>query len=139
MRETNPDRPPGKDFDYVFTSQVGDTVADWKAHPGRGKETRLRYLCDLLELDTTTVNRIRYQLLHRTASALIEARRFNAPNALMLVHSFSHENEWLEDYQHFLALFGARGEVDSLVFAKNVNRINLYFGWAKGDEKYLNR
>ena len=30
---------------------------------------------------------IRYQLLHRTASAVIEARRFGAHNAVMLVHS----------------------------------------------------
>jgi hypothetical protein len=57
----------------------------------------------------------------------------------MLVHSFSCKNEWFEDYQQFLALFGARGEINSLVFAKNIDGFNLYFGWAKGDEKYLNR
>jgi len=48
-------------------------------------------------------------------------------------------NEWFEDYQQFLALFGVRGEIDSLVFARNIDGVNLYFGWAKGDEKYLNR
>ena len=115
----------------------GDTIAEWKAQPGNGKETRLNYLCDLLKLDIDGVDHVRYQLLHRTASALIEAKRFNAPNALMLVHSFSRGNEWFEDYQQFLALFGARGGIDSLVFAKNIDGVNLYFGWAKGDERQL--
>ena len=77
--------------------------------------------------------------MHRTASALIEAKRFNAPNALMLAHSFSRENEWFDDYQQFLALFGVRGGIGSLVFAKNIDGVNLYFGWAKGNEKYLDR
>lgn len=117
----------------------GDPVAEWRAQLGNGKKTRLNYLCDLLELDIDMVDHVRYQLLHRTASALIEAKRFNAANALMLVHSFSRGNEWFEDYQQFLSLFGTRGGVNSLVFAKNIDGVNLYFGWAKGDEKYLNR
>jgi hypothetical protein len=117
----------------------GDTIAKRRAQPGNGKETRLNYLCGLLELDIGMVDRARYQLLHRTASTLIEAKRFNAPNALMLVHSFSRVNEWFEDYQQFLALFGTRGEIGSLVFAKNIDGVDLFFGWAKGDEKYLDK
>ena len=41
----------------------------------------------------------KYQLLHRTASAIIEAERFNANHALMLVHSFSLANEWYGDFE----------------------------------------
>ena len=41
---------------------------------------------------------IRYQLLHRAASAMVEARRFNAAHAMMLVHSFSPSDEWFDDY-----------------------------------------
>jgi len=114
----------------------GDTIAEWKTESGRGKETRLGYLCELLGLDIAKIDHIRYQLLHRTASALIEAQRFNATNALMLVHSFSPENEWFDDYQQFLALFGVAGEVDSVVFAKNVNGVKLYLGWVADDERY---
>jgi hypothetical protein len=33
-----------------------------------------------------------YQLLHRTVSAILEARKLNARNALMLIHSFSRKN-----------------------------------------------
>jgi len=115
----------------------GDTVAEWKARAGRGKETRLKYLCHLLGLEPASVDHIRYQLLHRTASALIEANKFGAPNALMLVHSFSGEDEWFDDYQKFLALLGLTGEADSVVFAKSIRGVNLYLGWVRGNKRYL--
>lgn len=115
----------------------GETIAEWKTQSSRGKEKRLDYLCQLLRLDKYKVDHIRYQLLHRTASAVIEAGRFNAQSALMLVHSFSRNNEWFDDYRQFLTLFGVKGEINSIVFARNIERIDLYFGWAKGDSKYL--
>ncbi len=116
------------------------TVAEWKLKNGGGKETRLSFLCDELQLEREQIDHIRYQLLHRTASAIIEARRFTAQNALMLVHSFSQSNEWFDDYRQFLALFGLKGiKPDSLVFAKNVNGIDLYFSWVTGDKKYLDK
>jgi len=115
----------------------GETVIEWKAKEGKGRKPRLRYLCDLLGLNNNDVEPIRYQLLHRTASALIEAKKFNAPNALMLVHSFSKDNMWFDDYCKFLALFDVKGVADSLVFGKNIDTIDLYFGWVKGNSKYL--
>ena len=116
------------------------TIAEWKSVKGKGKETRLKFLCDKLQLDEEQIDHIRYQLLHRTASAIIEARRFTAQNALMLVHSFSQSNEWFDDYRQFLALFGLNGiKPDSLVFAKNINGIDLYFSWVMGDKKYLDK
>jgi len=117
----------------------GDTIAEWKAQGGKGKEIRLKYLCNLLGLDRTKINHIRYQLLHRTASALIEAKKFNAPNTLMLIHSFSYEDAWFNDYQKFLALFGAGGRVNSVVPTKEIQGVDLYFGWVRGDRKYLAR
>ncbi len=117
----------------------GETIGEWRDEGNRGKEIRLDYLCRLLDLDKEKVNNIRYQLLHRTASAVVEAGRFNAPNALMLVHSFSETNEWFDDYSQFLALFGVKGEIDSLVFARNLDGINLYFAWIKGETKYLEK
>lgn len=115
----------------------GETIADWKLHDRGGKKVRLKFLCDMLELDVNRIDHIRYQLLHRTTSAVIEAKRFNAQNALMLVHSFSQSDEWFDDYCQFLALFRVKGEPDSLAFAKILNGINLYFAWVKGEEKYL--
>lgn len=116
------------------------TVAEWKSVKGKGKETRLKFLCDELRLEKGQIDHIRYQLLHRTASALIEAKKFNSQNALMLVHSFSQLDEWFEDYSQFLSLFGLKEVTpDSLVFAKNINGTDLYFGWVRGDKKYLDK
>lgn len=117
----------------------GDSIGDWKAQSKGSRQRRLSYLCQLLGLNIATVDHIRYQLLHRTASALIEAGRFNAPNALMLVHSFSTENAWFNDYQRFLVLFGLTTEPNSLSFAGSIHGVNLYFGWVKGDSRYLDR
>ena len=117
----------------------GETIAEWKLHDRGGKKIRLKFLCDMLELDVNRIDHIRYQLLHRTASAVIEAKRFNAQNALMLVHSFSQSDEWFDDYCQFLALFGVKGETDSLVFGKKVDGIDLYFAWVKGDKRYLEK
>lgn len=107
------------------------TVTEWKAEYGKGKYTRLKFLCRELQLELGQIDHIRYQLVHRTASAIIEAKKFNAQNALMLVHSFSPTNEWFDDYCRFLELFGVRGEIDSIVFAKNIDRIDLFFAWVQ--------
>lgn len=118
----------------------GEIIDDWRKDSSEGKQERLDYLLDELQLRDSQIDTIRYQLLHRTASAVIEAKRFNAENALMLVHSFSQVNEWFDDYCQFLALFGLSGITpDSLAFAKSVNGIDLYFSWVKGDEKYLHK
>lgn len=121
----------------------GEIVANWKLKYGVGKERRLYFLCGLLELDENNIDHIRYQLLHRTASALIEAKRFKAENALMLVHSFSKLNEKddeeFQDYCQFLRLFDKHGKMNSVVFAKSIGGINLYFAWVKGSRKYLEK
>jgi len=81
---------------------------------------------------------IKYQLLHRTASAIIQAQKFNAQAALMLVHAFSDDPQAYSDYQQFLNLFDVTiAREDSLVFAKNISGIDLYFAWVKGERKYL--
>jgi hypothetical protein len=96
-----------------------------------------------LQLDENAINHIRYQLLHRSASAVIEARRFNAQKALMMVHYFGQlresANESFQDYCRFLELFGKHGRANSLVLAKNIRGVNLYLGWVKGGKKYLDK
>jgi hypothetical protein len=64
----------------------GPLVSDWNKSPG--KQARLDDLCKQLGLETEGVGDLYYQLLHRTVSALLEARRYGAREALMLVHSF---------------------------------------------------
>jgi hypothetical protein len=113
------------------------TVSEWKhaSEYKEGRQKRLEFICATLGLGEKQVEHIRYQLLHRTASAIIEARKFDARNALMLVHSFSQNSEGFSDYCQFLELYGLKGEIDSIVFAKNVKNVNLYLGWVKEKQR----
>ena len=82
-------------------------------------------------------NYVRYQLLHRTASALIEDERFNASAAMMMVHSFSQEHVWFEDYQAFLDLFGKSGAPNSITHVGERYGVELYLSWVTGEERFL--
>jgi hypothetical protein len=115
----------------------GDIVSKWLKNPSPGRKKRLEFLCTELGLDVDGLSNIRYQLLHRTVSAILEAKRFNASHALMLVHSFSQTDEWFENYALFAALFGIDAKLDRIHSAGKIGDIQLYLGWAKGDPKYL--
>ncbi len=115
----------------------GPLVSEWYQDPSEGKKVRLKYLCETLNLEKDKVSNIRYQFLHRTASAIIEAEKFNASNALMLVHSFGKKNEGLEDYEKFADSFKVKAELNRIHHAANIDRVDLYLGWVKGDLKYL--
>ena len=99
----------------------------------------LEFLLDLLELDRDDVGGIGYQLLHRTASAILEARRFGAHHAVMLVHSFSQELEHFDDYTAFVGLFGEMATPNKLIEVRQLGDVTLYLGWAVGNAEYLTR
>lgn len=110
----------------------GDTVTEWlNKDNSEGKQKRLKFLLNELQLTEDKVLGVAYQLLHRTASALIMAETFGAKNALMLVHSFSQNNEGFDYYWQFSRLFNSDGKINSLVFAKNIRGIDLYLCWVE--------
>lgn len=113
------------------------TLDEWLQDESRGKTKRLRYLTRTIGLETPPPGGIRYQLLHRTASAVIEAERFHAQGAAVMVHSFSPTQTSLGDYQAFLALFGKTGGPGQMVALGSPGGIRLWAGWAQGDPKYL--
>lgn len=115
----------------------GPTVGEWLKNMTTGKEHRLRFLCGELGLEYPPPMNVRYQLLHRTVSAIVEAKRFRSNQAVMVVHTFSRTNEWLEDYQYFLSLFGLEAGVDQAVSTRIGNEIDLSLAWVHGSEKYL--
>lgn len=115
----------------------GETVGKWFEKKTRGKEIRLKYLSDELGIDYPPPSHIRYQLLHRTVSAIIEAKRFRTKYAAMVVHTFSKTNEWLEDYQGFLSLLDLNAGINEAVSTQLLNEIDLTFAWVHGAEKYL--
>jgi HD domain len=108
-----------------------ETVDQWRAHGGDGRRERLAFLLDVLKLaDDQRLGAIRYQLLHRTASALIEAKRFAAPHAVMLVHAFGENAGSFADFQAFGQLYGADVAENSLCRVTDVHGVALHLGWA---------
>ncbi|MCE2464669.1 MAG: hypothetical protein J4G01_01095 [Dehalococcoidia bacterium] len=119
----------------------GDWVEDWINKSGSeksGRPERLHFLKRKLRIESKNVDKIRYQLLHRTASAVIEAERSGANYAVLLVHSFSRDNLNVEDYQSFLRLFGKRGRANTVSYLGRNGSIRLYSAWVSGEERFLN-
>ena len=74
------------------------TLAEWLGPaPSDGKRARLAGICALLGRDAPPMD-LRYQLLHRTAAAVIEAERFGLAGAAMIVQSFDPGHAWFDDY-----------------------------------------
>lgn len=115
----------------------GPTVAEWLDGASSGKIQRLEAIAELLGIEGQIDGAMRYQLLHRTAAAVIEAERFSASAAAMVVHSFSPERRWLADYRRFAGLLGAAGEVGIIERVRLSDRGQLFIGWACGDERFL--
>jgi hypothetical protein len=115
-----------------------ELLSEWLVKASHRKRTRLAYFCEVLGLEERALPLDIYcQLLHRTASAVIEAERFKTDAAAMLVHSFSPTNRWFEAFAHFASLFGCKAEPGKLIAVRpNVLR-PLYLGWARGDAHFL--
>ena len=115
----------------------GPTVGEWLKDASDGKQKRLSYVSGLLGLSLPLPTGIRYQLLHRTASAIVEADRFKTHDAAMVVHSFSPERMWFEDFARFLALLGFTAAPDKRFQTELPSGRVLHLAWASGDAKYL--
>ena len=85
------------------------TINEWRARPSPGKRTRLAKLCALFGLDPASVGALRYQLLHRTASAVIEAKSYRARRAAMIVQSWSADHDGHDDFERFFEAVGLTG------------------------------
>jgi hypothetical protein len=96
-------------------------------------------LKDVLELEGKELSGIYYQLLHRTASAIIEAKRFHATTAIMLVHSFSQEHKWFPEFSDFCKTMGVSAELNKVYACGSRSGVNIYIGWVAGNPEYLTR
>lgn len=115
----------------------GETIEQWYAVPSEGKTERLQYLCRLLGMPFPPERHLRYQLFHRAASAVIECKRFRAHTSAMIVHSFSSQSEWFEDYAAFVTALGGSPQPDRMTEVPVSRGVKLLLGWARGDEVYL--
>ena len=107
----------------------GPTVGEKREGASAGQAERLTYLHEVLQLSPPVPDSIRYQLLHRTASALIVAEQYSAVAAVMLVHSFSAERAGFEEFASFSNLMGAEVAIGEIARAR-VNQ-RLYLGWVR--------
>lgn len=114
----------------------GPTVKDQMKDASPGRRERLDYLCAALGLDGCPED-VHYQLLHRTVSALIEADRFAAPDAAMIVHSFSPERRWFSAFERFVGLLGEQAEAGKAISFQMRTGKRLVLGWACGDPQHL--
>ncbi|MHB8487235.1 MAG: DUF6946 family protein [Candidatus Acidiferrales bacterium] len=116
----------------------GEKLGDWLQNASTGKLHRLNYICDLLGLKLPLPDHIYYQLLHRTASAVIEGRRFKTDAAAMIVHSFSREKLWFDAFTQFASIFGVTPpSANEFVAIRPNAKPPLYIGWACGDCNFL--
>ena len=112
-------------------------LGKWLVNASPGKRMRLDALCNELGLQQPLPEDLHYQLLHRTVSAIIEARSFKADIAVMIVHSFSPERLWFDAFAKFAALFDVAAEANRLLAIRPNNSPPLYIGWASGDLRFL--
>lgn len=111
----------------------GPTLGEKRAEASAGQRERLAYLHETLGLEEELPDGIRYQLLHRTASAILTARAFHAATAVMLVQSFSQESAWREDFEAFAETMGASGAGAGLRRLPTVTGPATFIGWCQGN------
>jgi hypothetical protein len=113
----------------------GPTLEQWRRKTSeRGYRARWKHILENVGLPEPIPDHIRYQLLHRTASAVIEAKRLHAACAVMIVQSFisSDRQNHFRDFAKFLSLYGRKAQKGRLTFLNDVDGVQLYSGWAEG-------
>jgi hypothetical protein len=108
---------------------VGEWLAD--APPASGKPVRLQFLQDSLGLQGVDVSALRYQLLHRATSSLVQAERFGARFAVLLIHSFGGhaDDKSREDYQRFAEAMGCTPAFNAVGIVERRTTVPLLIGW----------
>ncbi len=104
-------------------------IDQWLNQDSRGKDARLRFLTKALGLVDPPPGHIRYQLVHRTASAILEAERCHFALALMLVQSFEESRTSWTDYEAFASCLGLSVSRGSTAGPRRVGGIDLYLAW----------
>ena len=112
------------------------TLKQWLADGSDGKRRRLDAICEILGCGEPPPN-LRYQLLHRTAAAVLEAERLKAGAAAMVIQSFSQEHRWFDDFATFCAFLGVEAAMSTPLVRPTPYGRDLILGWAPGDAKFL--
>ena len=114
----------------------GPLLREKRANASSGQIARLNHLQTLLQVPHFD-DAIRYQLLHRTASALLTAREFHAKSAVMLVHAFGSKPNLRADFEAFCAALGGRELAPLIYKVPSFESPRLYLAWCDGDNQFL--
>jgi len=117
--------------------RFGPTLGEKRSDESEGQRARIEYLHSTLHLNIPLKDEIRYQLLHRTVSALRTAEDFHARSAIMLIHSFSPSRRWREDFLSFCVAMEATQLTSDIYIVQSFECPRLYLGWCMGNEKFL--
>ncbi|TXS90790.1 hypothetical protein FV139_17605 [Parahaliea maris] len=114
----------------------GPTLGEKRRNASMGQQERIRYLEAELHDGREMADEIRYQLMHRTVSAILTARAFHTATAAMIVQSFSADQAWREDFEFFARALDAEPVTEDLYQLHTPSGEKLYLGWCKGDLRH---
>jgi len=114
----------------------GPLLREKRTNASSGQIARLNYLHTLLQVSHFD-DAIRYQLLHRTASALLTAREFHARSAVMLVHAFGSKPNLRADFEAFSAALGGLEMAPLIYKIPSFDSPRLFLAWCDGDNQFL--
>ena len=114
----------------------GPLVKAKRAEQSDGQHSRLNFLQSVLGLKQLD-DGIRYQLLHRTAAALLTAREFHAHVAVMMVQSFGKKESVRADFDAFVHALGAQSLPGGMMVVPSFQGPRLFLGWCDGDPRFL--
>ena len=110
----------GEPFDKTVEAWLGES---------ENRRVRLAGLCQILELPQDRITKLRYQLLHRAASAVLEARRCGAANAVLLIQSFGQGGTGYSDFQDFCSAMDVVDQRGRIVSVPQFASTSLWLGW----------
>ncbi len=131
----------------MIESKAGESfdelVSDWykgktkNTDHGKNASNRLNaILCELglkkyANEPYIEIGRYRYQLFHRTLSAIKEAKRIKANNAVVIIQSFAKDPQSLDDFMGFVGLLipNPSKQVNKLIGPVEIDGIKLSFAW----------
>ena len=114
----------------------GPTVGEWLVDGSEGRVVRLNSICQMLGSPYPPPENLRYQLFHRTAAAIIEAKRFKTDEAAMIVHSFSQSHQWFDDFSAFCEYLGQVAVLNQPIEFMLGEGMKLTLGWATGSVEH---
>lgn len=113
----------------------GPLVSEKRRDASPGQQERMDYLHALLHVDRFD-DAIRYQLLHRTASAVLTALEFHAAAAVMLVHAFATPVDRRADFEAFALAMNGSEIAHGVYKVPTFQAPAVYLAWCDGDPRF---